>query len=292
LISPEINPFLEACKNNKPLILDGAMGSLLHKQGFTADSNLWMTDINQYAPEVIRKLHQEYINAGADIITTNTFRTNPLAFERAKRTYDPMYLKLAVQLANEAISENRILLAGSNAPAEECYQKERNISYNKLEVNHKYHIDLLIDNQVDLILNETQSHYDEIKIISEYCATSKIPFIVSLYINNPEYILSGEKITDVVKYLWEHDPLAIGFNCIAPTIFSEFMRNYSSNHSWGFYLNCIDGNYEENYMNCRYNPEEYLSIVKKYLDYSPSFIGGCCGTTPEHIKIITEYFSG
>lgn len=292
MIPPDQNPFANAAKNNKPLILDGAMGSLLHQKGFLPHSDLWMTDVNLNNPEAVSNIHKEYIKAGADIITTNTFRTNPVAIEGAGLKYSDDYVKRAVSLAKEARNNKHILIAGSNAPAEDCYQKERTIDYNILKINHSKHIDLLINNGVDFIINETQSHYDEIIIICQYCSKNKIPYVLSIYFNNPETILSGEKIIDVVKFVVEHNPLAIGFNCLAPEIFKSFINNFELNYPWGFYLNCIKGNYSDENINCTINTDEYIEIVKYFIKYSPSFIGGCCGTKPEYIQKIRDFYNG
>ena len=292
MISSDINPFKEAMNIKKTLILDGAMGSLLHQKGFLPHSELWMTEVNFDHPEVIRSIHEEYILAGADVITTNTFRTNPAAIEGAGLKYSNDFVKAAVNLAKEARENKNILIAGSNAPAEDCYQKERTLSYNKLKLNHVKHIDLLIDNGVDFILNETQSHFDEIIIICEHCAKSQIPYVLSLYFEDSERILSGEKIDDIVNFILEHNPLAIGFNCFAPDTFQTFIKNFNLNYPWGFYLNCIKGVYSDKNINCTINADEYLEIVKNFSKFSPSFVGGCCGTEPEYIQKIKEYFNG
>ena len=71
------NIFTESKLKSKPLILDGAMGSLLQQKGFRSKDSAWMTYVNSESPETIISIHKNYIEAGADIITTNTFGTNP-----------------------------------------------------------------------------------------------------------------------------------------------------------------------------------------------------------------------
>ena len=214
----ELNPFSNAKENNRPLILDGAMGSLLQQRGYILDDKIWGTNINKLYPGEVLKIHNEYIEAGADIITSNTFRTNPAAFTGSGYKFNPQYTFEAVSLAKKAVGKSRILLAGSNAPAEDCYKNERDISYDKLKINHINHIDLLLDSGVDFILNETQSHLDEIEIICEYCSTYNIHFIVSLFFTNELKLLSGEKLRDIIYYIQGYAPLAIGFNCIMPSL--------------------------------------------------------------------------
>ena len=286
----EINPFSTAKENNKPLILDGAMGTLLQQRGYVLDNKIWGTNINKLYPEEVLKIHNEYIEAGANIITSNTFRTNPAAFWESDYEFNPQYVINAVNLAKKAVGKHNVLIAGSNAPAEDCYKKERNISYNKLKINHINHIDLLVDSGVDLILNETQSHFDEIKIICEHCHHIKFPFIISLYCTRELKLLSGENIADVIYYIQDYAPLAIGFNCILPALFINILQIIPENINWGFYLNCGSGYYTDKIIECGINPSDYIKYVKESLEYKPSFIGACCGSNPEHIKAIKKLY--
>jgi homocysteine S-methyltransferase len=287
----ENNPFNNSNKDFKPLILDGAMGSYLQEKGFKPDNASWMTSINKKNPEIIIQVHKDYIEAGANIITTNTFRTNPVSAQDYEKNIKSN-VKQAVQLAIEASKDYNIYIAGSNAPAEDCYQKERTISNKILELNHKYHIDLLIDNKVHFILNETQSHLDEIKIICNHCSKNDIPYVISLYISESENILSGESLEYVVKFILDNKPLAIGLNCIPTELFLNLREQVSSYYYWGYYLNCGSGNPTDRIITCGVSPDDYIETVKESMVYNPSFVGSCCGSNPNHIKKIREYLDG
>ena len=288
----EINPFNNDGINFKPLLLDGAIGSYLQQKGFISDEILWTTKVNFSNPEAIINVHKEYIESGADIITTNTFRTNPIALENSNIDDFNIYVSEAVKLAKEAVEDRKILIAGSNSPAEDCYQPTRSISYSKIELNHKKHIDLLIDNGVDFVLNETQSHLDEIKVICEHCDKNRIPYVISLYFDENLKILSGENLDSVLSLLKNTSALAIGLNCIFPELFSQFIGSTKISTNWGFYLNCGDGHPTDKVINCKIQPGEYLGYVKQSLVYHPSFIGSCCGSNPSHTKKIREYLDG
>ncbi len=288
----EINIFSLAKRINRPLILDGAMGSLLQQKGIKAEGKLWMSFANISKPDIVSKIHNEYIKAGADIITTNTFRTNPLAVNNTRGISFKQLVKASVNIAKEAKGNLPVIIAGSNAPAEDCYQRERTISKKELELNHKAHIDELVKNGCNFILNETQSHFDEIKIISEYCDRNKVPYVISLFFDSTLKILSGEKLTEVVKYLNDSGSLAISFNCILPSVMNKIKNILSSKSNWGFYLNCGDGAYTDTNIKCGISPKSYSEEIKKYLSYSPSFIGACCGSSPLHIKEIKKMLDG
>jgi homocysteine S-methyltransferase len=269
---------------SKPLLLDGAMGSYLQMKGFETDDIIWTTNINKSNPDIIIEIHKEYIQAGADIITTNTFRTNPSALQYKGISDVSYYVTQAVKLAKQSINGEKFYIAGSNAPAEDCYQVERKLSNYELQMNHYKHIDLLIDSGVDFILNETQSHSDEIKIICEHCDRNNIPYIVSLFFTKDQKILSGESINYVLTFLNDHNPLAIGFNCISYGTFLKTIGSINLPVRWGFYLNCGSGMPTDQEISCSVTPEEYYTYVKNFLTYKPVFVGSCCGSRPEHTK--------
>ena len=281
----QTNPFETARKQNRALIIDGALGSLLQQKGHIKVGSSWMTMANETYPEAVIKIHKNYIKAGADIITTNTFRTNPAALEREGITDFEKYVINAVNISKRAIENKSILIAGSNAPAEDCYQKEQTISLIKLQVNHHNHIDSLVNSGVHFILNETFSHLDEIEIVCKYCSDNKIPYVISLYFTEELLLLSGEPLVEALNIVREHNPMAIGFNCIAPEHFDRAMEQTDINFNWGFYLNC---GFDEHKIECAVTPDDYCKIVKKYLKINPSFIGACCGSSPEYIKGIKK----
>ncbi|PJA99237.1 MAG: hypothetical protein CO128_04070 [Ignavibacteriales bacterium CG_4_9_14_3_um_filter_30_11] len=278
-------------KLGRPLILDGAMGSLLQEKRIPVDNNLWMSKAILNKPDIIRNIYKDYINSGADIITTNSFRTNPSAVKHTQ--YKSEFLvEEALKIAKDSISDSEILIAGSNPPAEDCYQVKRTLSNSELEKNHKIHIDLLMQNGCDFILNETQSHLDEIKIICEFCDQKDIPYILSLFIDEELNILSGENIEEILNFICKFNPLAVGFNCIKISTFDKIYKIIDLNFNWGLYLNCGDGTFKNEDIKCAVSPKEYSKLIKNYLSKKPLFIGACCGSSPKHIKKIKDLLNG
>ena len=278
----------------RPLILDGAIGSLIQQRNVKMDENLWSSFVNIVNPEKVIEIHKEYINAGADIITTNTFRTNPIAYNQSNiGITNTEFVKASVNLAIEAINGNKnIFIAGSNPPAEDSYQKYRKDTQNQIEANHKKHINLLWNSGVDFVLNETQSHFDEIKIICEHCSKNDIPFIMSLFVTSEGNILSGEPLNEIIKFVENFNPIAVGINCVSPSIFANVVNQINSKTRWGFYLNCGSGKLADEEIFEGVNPSEYINAVKKQLNKNPFFVGSCCGSSPAHTLAIKEYFIG
>lgn len=283
------NYFLFAKRIKRPLLLDGANGSLLLKIGIKFDPAIWTSAANILSTEKVISVHKKYIKAGADIITTNTFRTNPIAVGNTNLSQIKL-VRSGVELAIEAGRDSNVLIAGSNPPAEDCYQRQRTISLKELKYNHHKHISQLVEYGSDFILNETQSHFDEIKITAEYCSFNDIPYVISLFYDQNLKILSGENLSAVIKYLNDFNSLAIGFNCISKNIFRKTFPKITAKDSWGFYLNCGTGNFSDEKIICSVSPDDYLQTVKLLLDKNPSFIGACCGSTPDHILKLKNYF--
>lgn len=276
-----------ARSKKRPLILDGAIGSILQIE--SEKSPLWSSLLNITEPEKVIDLHKQYINAGADIITTNTFRTNPSSLANTNLIItDYELVKISVELAIKARENKNILIAGSNAPAEDCYQPERTISQIELEENHRQHINNLWESGVDFILNETFSHLDEIDFVCKHCSQNSIPYIISLYLAENIELLDGSKLSTAIKNILPFKPLAIGINCVSPNTFELIDFGIFKNIGWGFYLNCGSGNVTDEVISCGISPTDYAETAKKYLRYNPIFIGSCCGSSPEHTKFLRE----
>ncbi len=288
------NPFSIARRIRRPLILDGAIGSLLQSRGVPKDEHLWMSLANITDPDTVTKLYKEYIEAGADIITTNTFRTNPAARKEYSTSSNNMLVDLhgfvakSVELAKSAVAGKPILIAGSNPPAEDCYKKDAKLTQTDYYWNHELHIKKLYMSGCHFILNETQSHLDEIEKISSICHCEEIPFVVSLFFDDQFKLLSGQSVDEAIDLILMYNPLAIGFNCIRPETFLSFIEKREFEFNWGVYLNCGSGEITDEQIITGISPDDYKNVIRQIIPYNPSFIGGCCGTTPDHIRKIKE----
>lgn len=270
-------------KTQRPSLLDGASGTYLAQKGFAPHPSLWYSHLNIYDPESVKEMHSQYINAGAVIITTNTFRTNPEAVKKTNTGFTNYEIvKKSVEIAYGSIGENEIIIAGSNAPAEDCYQQLRTISLYELEYNHKKHIEMLWNAGVDFILNETQSHRDEIEIVCKFCCENNLPFVVSLYFDKNLKILSGEDLREIIELIKGYKPLAISFNCISPQTLQTALAKIEIEYPSGFYLNCGLNEITENIISSCMEPDTYAETVRHLIRPETVFLGSCCGSSPHH----------
>lgn len=275
---------------NRPLILHGAIGSNLQVELVT-NSPLWVSELSLKNPDIVFDLYNKYIDSGCEILTSNTFRTNPYIVEKYSKYKPKDLINKSFEIINSLKKENTII-AACNPPAEDCYNKKRNISYKQLENNHKQHIDLLYQHKVDFILNETFSHLDEIIIVSEYCSKNNIPYIISFFSMNGLNILSGEQLEEVINIANSFNPLAISFNCWKIEYYDNFSSNNKNelNYKNGFYFNCGNGCFHDNIIETGVSPLDYLNMIKRYINKNTLFIGSCCGSTPEHTKELRRYY--
>ena len=228
---------------SRTLILDGAMGTELERRGFKTRLPIWSAQALLAAPELVRQIHKEYVEAGADIITTNTFRTNPYTITKAKIDIDPERLtKIACDLAKQAASISRplslvhrecmrgfltpkasrlgslsydkeIFVAGSVAPVEDCFSPELSPGEKLAEKDHYEHIKNLKDGGVDFILAETMISIKEALIVLKQARKLKIPIMVSFALNNKGDILNGDNLIEALKQVSKYKPLAFLINC-------------------------------------------------------------------------------
>lgn len=286
----KINNILVSKKELKgrPLILDGAIGSYLEKFGVKFDKYLWSSLINLSDPAKVKMVHKKYFDAGADILTTNTFRTNPTAVKYSNHSIDVKdFVEKSVDLCKSVSENSEILIAGCNPPAEDCYQRTRNISKTDLGDNHKYHIDYLYHSGVNFILNETIGHWDELEIISKFCSNNSIPYSISLFVTENLTLLSGEPLADAISFVKLFSPMSIGVNCINIKTYKNLIIDYPNTIN-SFYLNCGDGNYTDNHINCAISPENYFNLISDFINPETIFIGSCCGSTPEHTAYLKQ----
>lgn len=274
----------------KPLVLDGPMGTLLIERGIDLGSKLWsaMALINN--PDKVLTIHKEYILAGADIITTNTFRTNPYAVEIENSNFTSFELvKIAVELARNAIkgANKNILIAGSNAPADDCYLTKRLISKDKLIENHEHHIQYLIKCGVDFILNETFGDKEEIEIVCKICSDYKFPFAISILINSELKTFFGQDLLKTIEMIFSYNPAFISLNCSRPEVILNALDMINQFGPFGVYPNLGSVNtFSTGQLVRDFSLNQLKNFITELIIRNTKVIGVCCGGNPDDIKLI------
>ncbi|MDW8394676.1 MAG: homocysteine S-methyltransferase family protein [Anaerolineae bacterium] len=281
----------------KPILLDGAMGTELGRRGANIALPLWSARALDEAPALVQQIHAEYVRAGAQVITANTFRTNVRALAKADMAHRARELTFrAVALARAAIAQadatGIVRLAGSIAPVEDCYMPELVPDQATLDDEHAVLARDLADAGVDLILIETQNTLREACAAARAAMATGKPFWVSFTLNAQNDLLSGESLADAVRAVLAFAPQAILVNCV-PTAQTEsavrLLRAVTPlDIPIGAYANAgrVDPDTGEWTMDGGDTPEAYAEAAQRWCAAGATLIGGCCGTRPEHVQAL------
>ncbi len=276
-----------------PLVLDGATGTELERRGAGAPAPLWSAAALISAPQVVATIHREYVEAGADIVTANTFRTNPRALRKAGLSGEGESLnRRAVQLVREAAGARNVLVAASVGPVEDCYCPELVPAEDVLRREHEQMAAWLAAAQADLVWIETMSTIREARAAAEAASYQQMPFAVSFVAGESGDLLSGEQLEDAVAALEPLEPLALGLNCIPPCGLTAILPRLCRATARPLAAYAHIGNLTPirgwSYAQA-VTPNEYAHYARQWLDQGATILGGCCGTTPGHIRAISPH---
>ncbi len=287
------------------LILDGAMGTMLQRKGLQGNSE----SFNLTNPETIGEIHNEYIEAGADIITTNSFSANSISQSEYNLSEKAGQMaEAAARIARKAADEapRKIWVAGSVGPTSKSLSLAQNIndpifrpySFDGMAEAFEVQIRGLVKGGVDLLLFETCFDALNTKAalyaIGHIPEASDIPIMISASMSDRSgRTLTGQTMEAFYRSVQHCSPLSFGLNCslgaeeMIPLIaeVASFATCAVSCYPNAGLPNEM-GEYDE-------TPSRMAESVRKMaLAGSVNIVGGCCGTTPEHIKAVAEAVKG
>jgi len=285
--------FLSALAQSKKLILDGATGTELNRRGVDTGLPLWSANalMNDRDATILQEIHEDYLRAGADIVTTNTFRTHRRALApsgNAGRALE--FTRRAVDIARSAISnvpsDTPRFVAGSISTLEDCYRPDLVPPDDELRAEHSERIHHLVECGVDLILIETINTIPEAVIMTKLAVITGIPVVVSFVCDREGKILSGETLTEAANQLLPLGISAIGVNC-GPTPnlakpLAELQAACGNEFPLIAYGNIGYADEKVGWVNT--DSEDPKGYCEHAVHWPAKIIGGCCGTTPEHIS--------
>ena len=291
------------------LVLDGAMGTAIQKYNLNSDDYLGKKGCNEILnitrPDIIKDIHLKYIEAGADIIETNSFNCNKLSLNEygfSERAYE--IAKRSAELAKEVTttSEKKIYIAGSIGPTNKTLTipsgknpYDRDLEFDYLKEAYSEQIEGLIDGGVDILLIETIFDGLNAKcavISAEEVMKRKninLPIMISATVNKEGKIFTGQSIESLIVALDRENIISYGFNCsfgakeLIPLTkkLGKFTKKPIS-----LYPNAGLPNEDGEYLE---SPNITANYLKELVDNQEvNILGGCCGTTFEHIKSIAN----
>ncbi len=287
------------------LILDGAMGTMLQSKGLQGNSE----SFNLSDPEIIGEIHNEYIKAGADIITTNSFSANSISqSEYGLSEKAGQMAEAAARIARKAADEasHKVWVAGSIGPTSKSLSLAQDIgdpvfrpySFDEMAEAFEVQIRGLVRGGVDLLLFETCFDALNTKaalyVLRHIPEAKNIPVMISASMSDRSgCTLTGQTMEAFFRSIQHCAPLSFGLNCslgaeeMIPLIaeVASFATCAVSCYPNAGLPNEM-GEYDE-------TPSQMAESVRKMaLAGSVNIVGGCCGTTPEHIKAVAEAVKG
>ena len=299
--------FLEVLRSGETILLDGATGSELENRGIKMDNSWCATASLEF--DILKQIHKDYINAGAKIITTNTYASNRMILEVAgvEDKFEEINLtaiNAAIQ-AREECGRDDVLVAGSlshQIPYEDAFrsQEEKDKYINKLtpEYFQKSFDELasfLADNGCDFILLELMYRPDRIDIIFDSASKVGLPVWAGFSSRNKDglialttdYEYSFKKMISNVKH---HKLDAVGIMHCDISVIEESIKELKEVYNLPImaYPEVAVFNFPHYDMSNVIQPNDYLVEAKKWKNAGAQIIGGCCGTTVEHIKLLNK----
>ena len=306
-------------KNRKGLVVDGAMATELEKHGVDTDSDLWSAKALIENPEAIMAVHESYFQNGADVATTNTYQANVSKFMElgfSESESENLIVK-AVELAKKArsnyfdslpkdVRQKRAphpLVAGSVGPYGAYladgseYTGDYNLSKAEYQEFHYSRMQLLDRAGVDLFAFETQPNFDEANALVDLLM-DKFPeqhAWLTFSVKDDATLCDGTSLSEAVKYFNGVDQIsAIGVNCTTLENIHEVVRNVNQVTDKPIIVYPNNGDiYDPVTKTWQANPQAdtFSDLVPEWLEAGAKLIGGCCRTTPEDIKEISNYIN-
>lgn len=305
---------IETVLNNQRIaIIDGAMATELEARGCDLNDALWSARVLLEQPELIRAVHLDYFNAGADFAITASYQATLEGFAKRGLTREQSLslIKKSVHLAQEARNEFwskeenrpgrvRPLIAGSVGPYGAYladgseYRGDYKLTEDELIRFHRPRVEALIASGADLLACETIPCLIEaqalIHLLTEFPQTSAW-FCFSA--KDGEHISNGEKIADIAAYLDKQpQAVAIGINCTSPLHIPSLIREIKQNTNKPIIVYPNSGEVYDPATNTWHGETSCDSFglqSRDWFEAGATLIGGCCRTTPGHIREVSQW---
>ena len=274
------------------LICDGGMGSLLQDKGLLPGEFPERWNITN--PEVIIEIGKLYLDAGADIINTNTFGANSLKFEKEGEFSLENIIKASVKIAKEAIKRSKRgvgYIALDIGPTGKLLRPMGDLSFDDAYEIFYEVIEIGVKEGADLVLIETMSDSYEAKAALLAAKEFNVPVFVTMIFDEKGKLLTGGNIMSTVALLEGLGADAIGINCgLGPYQMKELVGDIIKWASVPVIVNPNAGLPRSENGKTIYDIDalEFAQVVKSIVDMGARIVGGCCGTTPEHIEALKE----
>ncbi len=282
------------------IILDGGIGSEMLRRGVT-----WEGHKVESEPDAIRSIHADYIRAGADVISTNTFQLARRSYmnhfadrDHMRRigapdleTRAPLLIREGVNRALEARDQARrqdVCIAGAMTTLDWCFRPDMAPSLEDMRAEYRETVCAFKDAGADLMLFETFNSSSEARMALEAAREIGIPAWVGFVCDWKGKLLNGETMDQVREGLVGIEPDVLLFNCAPVPDITLALRELSNGYGkpMGGYAHVGRFDPPDWMFTDEYPPDKYLAACREWAALGAQVLGGCCGTTPMHIEAL------
>ena len=288
-----MKPFLEAL-DERVLVCDGAMGTLLYAQGVFI--NRCFDSLNLTDPDRVSAVHRDYVRAGADVVETNTFGANRIKLRAFGLADTLAEINVAGARLARAAAGKAVYVAGAIGPLGLRIEPWGRTGVDEAQGYFKEQAEALVAGGVDLIVLETFRDLNEIgAAIAAARSVCELPIVAQMTIEEDGNTLDGTPPEQFVPALQSRGADVIGINCsIGPAHMLETLERMASLTNVRLSAQPNAGRPRDIEGRTIYltSPEYMASYARRFLTHRVRLVGGCCGTTPEHISRIKAAVSG
>ncbi|MSN24957.1 MAG: bifunctional homocysteine S-methyltransferase/methylenetetrahydrofolate reductase [Geobacter sp.] len=273
---------------------DGAVGTMLYAKGVSLDSNF--EHLNLIRPALVKELASEYAAAGAQIIETNTFGANFTKLSAIGLGHKVVEINLAgARIAREAVAGREILVAGSVGPLVSVKGDDKELSPAEMEAIFSVQCKALTEGGVDLLLLETFSSLVQLEAAVRAARGCSVPVCASLAFLEGGRAADGTSVERFCEAMEAAGADLIGANCGAgPMELLKVIKRLATltDKPISAYANSGFPEYRDGRYIYRATPEYFADMAAEMAAAGANLLGGCCGTTPEHINAIARKITG
>lgn len=281
--------FRSRLRDQEIVVFDGGVGTYLYEKGIYL--NTCFDELNLANPDLVSEIHRDYVNAGADVIETNTYGAT--RFKLAPQGLETKVYEInrrGAELAKTAAAD-RVLVAGSVGPLGVEIEPLSALSYDEAKDAFREQVQGLVDGGVDLIVLET---FGLVKEMEQAIRAAKevapdLPIIAQVTVNDEGVLIRGASLESFVAGVSGYQLDAVGLNCtIGPRSMLEALEHLKTLTTLPISVMPNAGVPQE--VGGRYiymtSPEYIAEYAKRFIQTGASIVGGCCGTNPSHIRAI------
>jgi S-methylmethionine-dependent homocysteine/selenocysteine methylase len=297
-------PIRAKLERHQLVVLDGAIGTEILRRDVTWADHQLLT-----RPDVVRAIHADYLAAGADVISTNTFQLTRRGFVQHFKDVEHMrhigaadletrwveLLTAGVRLAAEARAQaglaGQTAVAGAMTTLEWCFRPDLAPDMDQAYAEYLDVARVFADAGCDLLLIETVNSVREAVASARAARAVSLPYWIAFVPDRAGRLFSGETLAEATAALAPLSPDALLVNCAPPPDIAVGLRELAASATGvpiGAYPHIGRFDPPEWLFTDEYPPQRYVDLARAWVDQGALIVGGCCGTTPDHIAALTR----